>query len=186
MSQDGSSQLHVGTISGPGVAKTLPKKHLTTPTKAKISVLYRYHSQSEIADIVMREDGIRISQSRISQIIRDKSSRRVGSCPEKPETRGRKKKTAKDSARVEKIQLTNAFSNGITLNVTASASDFGQLMSQWEYENLKNAVTERPSNQPGIPSCANSLGVATEGNGSGLNTTPKMGSPESRNASLYR
>ena len=186
MSQDGTPHLQVDASAGPRIAKTTPKKHLTTPTKAKISVLYRYHSQSEIADIVMREDGIRISQSRISQIIRDKSSRRVGSCPEKPETRGRKKKTATNSSKVERAQQTNTYSNELTLNVTASTPNFVHFIGQWEYENFREAVAERQSNQPYISTYATSLGDTEKGNGSGLSTNPRMELSGFRHASTYR
>ena len=109
------------------------RKYLQTPTKARIKTLYREHTQKEIKQILQQEDGVNISQKTICKIVNSDSIRRVGNCPEKPETRGRKRKFSE--AQLDTIEHTlDTYPDVKTMNWNqiASASDIGDLIGDRE------------------------------------------------------
>ena len=120
------------------------RKHLDTLTKARIKTLDHYYSQRDIQKILKQEDGLDVSQRTIGRTINDESSRRRGNCPEKPETRSRKPKFSEaqlDS--VEEVLDTHPDIKSMSWNEIASASEIGDLMGDWEWQKLRDAMTRR-------------------------------------------
>ena len=120
------------------------RKHLQTPTKARIQTLYRDRSQREIKQILKQEDNIDISQTTISRIVNDENPRRVGNCPEKPETRGRKRRfTEAQLDSVEHVLDTYDNVEQMSWKEIASASGIGDLTSKWEWQRVREGMARR-------------------------------------------
>lgn len=126
--------------------RSLRCRHLRTPHKTKIRTLYyTQHSQCEIVKILAEEDDIKISQSRISKIIREKSARRARNDPQKTDRRGRPTKFSKSQLEdVEKLLEQEEDAKWMEWHELAFITDsVGDLMGNTEWKTFRDAMQKR-------------------------------------------
>ena len=120
-------------------------KHIGSPTKQKILTLHHHgHSQMQIRRILKAENTIDLSQPRISKIIQEKQTRIIKHNPDRPETRGRKRKFSEaELDQVEETLEEYADVRHMNWNEVASAAGLGNLMGDYEWATLQRALKRR-------------------------------------------
>ena len=122
----------------------LKKPHMTSPQRARVRTLAKTHSRAEIKKILWEEDKEDWNRSTISRIIKDTSSRRTGHCPEKPETRGRKRKFSEaELARVSETITTSPDMRWMDWKKAIEAADIDLKGGEYAWVTVKRRLMER-------------------------------------------